>query len=835
MKTLYKTIILLAFISLAQLAHAGFVSSNIPNDLSKSRAVAIGDVNNDGNLDIYVGNRLEQNKLWIGNGDGTFTSSDIPGDDTGNTTDVVMADFNADGNLDIYVLEWYMKNKLWLGNGDGTFTDGSIPTEPDGASSVYGGVAIGDIDNDGDIDIYNVPYGSTTQNTLWLNDGNANFTLGTTVPLDGVPVYYDVVMADLDADGNLDIYQTTRQYNKQNKLWMGNGNGTFTNNDITDDFCLDTNGGCPGGTVSAGDIDNDGDIDLYLTAYYDFSLMNLSKFWINDGSANFTAQTITDDYGYTAQDTELVDIDNDGDLDILIAMYYNRQNIIWVNDGTGNFNQDNIVGDAGHSFALAIGDINNDGALDVYIANGDYGIDDNRLWLQDTQAPVITLNGNDPETVEVKTAYTDAGASCTDNIDVSCSIVTGGSVDVNTVGSYILTYDATDMAGNVSTQITRTVKVVDTTAPIIILNGSSPMQVYINDVFADPGYNCTDNYDTSCSVTVSGTVDTSTAGTYTLSYDAVDSSGNNNVQVTRDVEVITGDLPIISLTGANPQTIEVFDAYSELGATANDSEDGNITNDMVIDSTAVDANIVGSYTVTYNVSDSNGNNATQQSRTVNVVDTQAPVIALNGDATMRLYLDETYTEDGASCIDNYDSSCSVSTSGSVDTSTVGTYVVTYDAMDSSGNHAMQVSRTIEIRKKSSSGGSKRISKAKLDEIFGSLDTEEDNTITESAQETEIKENTNDENNGICEASMLLTQNLKAGARDGRYHSYTKDVVTEVKILQAHMNRLGFNAGIVDGILGPITEGAIKRMQTSLGTFADGYVGPITRNLINNSC
>lgn len=50
-----------------------------------------------------------------------------------------------------------------------------------------------------------------------------------------------------------------------------------------------------------------------------------------------------------------------------------------------------------------------------------------------------------------------------------------------------------------------------------------------------------------------------------------------------------------------------------------------------------------------------------------------------------------------------------------------------------------------------------------------------------------------------------------------------------------MNRLGFNAGKEDGILGKITEGAIKRMQTYLGTKADGFVGPKTRELINNSC
>lgn len=87
----------------------------------------------------------------------------------------------------------------------------------------------------------------------------------------------------------------------------------------------------------------------------------------------------------------------------------------------------------------------------------------------------------------------------------------------------------------------------------------------------------------------------------------------------------------------------------------------------------------------------------------------------------------------------------------------------------------------------------------------------------------------------CPADQILTQNLKAGARNGKYNSYTKAVVKEVKILQAHMNRLGFNSGSVDGILGKLTDGAIKRMQKSLGTAQDGLVGPKTRALINNSC
>ena len=89
--------------------------------------------------------------------------------------------------------------------------------------------------------------------------------------------------------------------------------------------------------------------------------------------------------------------------------------------------------------------------------------------------------------------------------------------------------------------------------------------------------------------------------------------------------------------------------------------------------------------------------------------------------------------------------------------------------------------------------------------------------------------------GVCSISQILTQNLKAPSRNGVYNSYTKGIVMEAKKLQTHLNRLGFASGKEDGILGPISDGAIKRMQTFLGTKADGFVGPLTRALINNSC
>lgn len=88
---------------------------------------------------------------------------------------------------------------------------------------------------------------------------------------------------------------------------------------------------------------------------------------------------------------------------------------------------------------------------------------------------------------------------------------------------------------------------------------------------------------------------------------------------------------------------------------------------------------------------------------------------------------------------------------------------------------------------------------------------------------------------VCSADQTLTQNLRAPSRNGVFDKYTGSIVKEAKILQAHLNRLGFNSGPEDGILGPLSTGAIKRMQTFLKTTPDGYVGPLTRNLINNSC
>ena len=113
-------------------------------------------------------------------------------------------------------------------------------------------------------------------------------------------------------------------------------------------------------------------------------------------------------------------------------------------------------------------------------------------------------------------------------------------------------------------------------------------------------------------------------------YDVSDANGNPTVNV------VDTTVPVITLTGADPQTIEVGSAYTELGAAAADASYGDISGSIVIDATGVNTAVVGVYSVTYDADDINGNAAGQVTRNVNVVDTGAPVITLIGADPQRL-------------------------------------------------------------------------------------------------------------------------------------------------------------------------------------------------------
>ncbi|NRD22095.1 DUF5011 domain-containing protein [Winogradskyella litoriviva] len=164
----------------------------------------------------------------------------------------------------------------------------------------------------------------------------------------------------------------------------------------------------------------------------------------------------------------------------------------------------------------------------------------------------------------------------------------------------------------------------DTTAPVITLTGASTINLEVGDTYNELGATATDNIDgnLTSSIVITGTVNTTSAGTYTKFYNVSDAAGNAAAQVTRTIIVTQPadtTAPVITLTGASTINLEVGDTYNELGATATDNVDGNLTSSIVITGT-VNTNLAGTYTRYYNVSDAAGNEATQRTRSIIVTE-----------------------------------------------------------------------------------------------------------------------------------------------------------------------------------------------------------------------
>ena len=320
------------------------------------------------------------------------------------------------------------------------------------------------------------------------------------------------------------------------------------------------------------------------------------------------------------------------------------------------------------------------------------GTTNRKVTVVDTVAPVITLLGDSEVTHEGGTDYTDAGAVVTDSGDPEIELNVTNPVDASKLGEYTLTFDATDASGNKATQVLRKVTVVDTTAPILALDGLANVSHFLGKTFTDPGYSAVDAVegDLSASVVVGGdTIDVDTLGSYTLTYDVTDSQGNKATQLTRKVIVTDAPdttAPVITLNGEAEMTAEAGQAYTDLGAVAADDRDGVITATMTVVG-SVDTSKLGVYTLKYNVSDSAGNAASEVVRTVTVVDTLAPVITLVGEADFAAEAGVVYVDAGASAADIFDGDLteSISTTSTVDTNKLGEYSVTYEAVDAAGN------------------------------------------------------------------------------------------------------------------------------------------------------
>ena len=359
------------------------------DNTGKNYGIAIGDYNNDGKEDIYVCRHTLPNLLYRNDGDGTFTDVAAQAGiaHEGATTCSVWGDIDNDGDLDLYLGNQDESNILYLNNGDGSFTDIS---ESAGVNTPYRtrAVLFSDIDQDGFIDLYVA--NMTAYNYMFRNNGNHTFTNITEESnTQDFGVAMGSIFFDYDNDGDPDLY-LTHDANQPNILYQNDGTGRFTDVSVPSN----ANYAGQGMGVDVGDVNNDGFLDIYITNLYTNTLL------LNNGNGGFsdiTANAGVGDLGM-GWGTLWLDCDNDGRSDIYVSndSYFSPYpNLLYQNMSDNTFqpiSQGSPLASMYGGYGAASADFNNDGRVDIFLANN--GNDGNQLF--------VNLTNNEHNWVKVK-------------------------------------------------------------------------------------------------------------------------------------------------------------------------------------------------------------------------------------------------------------------------------------------------------------------------------------------------------------------------------------------------------------------------------------------------
>lgn len=203
------------------------------------------------------------------------------------------------------------------------------------------------------------------------------------------------------------------------------------------------------------------------------------------------------------------------------------------------------------------------------------------------------------------------------------------------------------------------------------------------------------NEDITDSIKIDSKLDTNKVGVYEIVYSVTNKKGRKKVTIKRIVKVRESEKPTITLKKGIKIKVQYGSEFKDPGYTASDNYDGNLS-DKVEEQGIVDTNQLGVYKLYYTVKDSSDNSVTAE-RTVEVVDTKAPNITLNGKSKVQIKLHSTYKDEGCKAIDNYDGDISnkVKVSGKVNANLAGYYTLTYNVKDSFGNKAA-ITREIQV-------------------------------------------------------------------------------------------------------------------------------------------